>query len=108
MLAKLNRAERLQLMKFVCSFAWADLDITGEERLFVADCIRRLELDEAERKQVWQWIETPPAAEEVDPTDIPKEHRRLFVDTVKRVVCADQRLSDEELENLDLFNQLLS
>jgi hypothetical protein len=108
MLADLNRAERLQLMKFVCSFAWADLDISTEERLFVADCIRRLKLDEAERRQVWEWIETPPAAEEVDPTAIPKAHRRLFVDTVNRLVRADQQLTSDELANLELFNALLS
>ena len=58
MLGQLDRAERLRLMKFVCSFAWADLEIRPEERAFVARLVRRLELDPDERRRVESWLES--------------------------------------------------
>ena len=63
MFEALSPAQRLQLMKFVCAFAWADLNVSGEERLFVADCIRRLQFSDAEKEQVWAWLDVPPAPE---------------------------------------------
>ena len=52
MLADLNAAERLRLMQFVCSFAWADLEVRDEERAFIRGLIRRLALDAEEQAQV--------------------------------------------------------
>ena len=48
MLHDLAPETRLTLMKFVCSFAWADLEITDAEREYVARLVRLLvEHDEA-------------------------------------------------------------
>ncbi|MGH2671009.1 MAG: TerB family tellurite resistance protein, partial [bacterium] len=52
MLDDLDSRQRLQLIKFVCSFAWADLEVRAEERTFVARLVERLDLDERERRQV--------------------------------------------------------
>ena len=101
-------AERLRLMKFVCAVAWTDLEVSGEERLFVADCIRSLELSAEERRAVWQWLEVPPAAEDVDPTDIPPAHRQAFIEALGRVVAADQEITPEERETLILLCQLVA
>ena len=106
-LARLDRGERLQLMKFVCSFAWADLEIRPEEREFVARMIRRLGLDEGEARQVASWLELPPHPESVDPTQIPIEHRQLFVDSIHGIIEADGEVAPEEQENLDLLEKLL-
>ena len=38
-LSQLDLEERLRLMKFVCSFAWADLEIQDEERTMVGKMI---------------------------------------------------------------------
>jgi len=94
-------------MKFVCSFAWADLEVQDQERKFVARLARTLKLDEHERKQVDVWLETPPRPEEVDPTTIPKAQRELFLDTVRALVVSDGRVSPDEAENLSLFRALL-
>lgn len=102
----LDREDRLRLMKFVCSFAWADLEIQSEEREFVAKMIEHLEL-EAERTLIEGWLKHPPAPEEVDPTDVPPEHRELFLDAVRRLVAADDRIDPQEAETLALFEQLL-
>ncbi len=107
MLEELDRDERLRLMRFVCSFAWADLEVQSEERSFVSGMIRRLDLDDMEKRQVEEWLETPPPPESVDPTQIPLEHRQLFVQCVEEVVGADADVSPEEGENLTLFKELL-
>ena len=104
--ASLPREDRLRLMKFVCSFAWADLEIQKEERDFVGKMIETLEL-EADRKQIEGWLKHPPPPEEVDPTDVPREHRELFLDAVRRLVAADDRIDPKEAETLALFEQLM-
>ena len=107
MLSSLDRNERLQLMKFVCSFAWADLEIRAEEREFVARLIKRLEMDEEEARQVESWLRLPPNPESIDPTLIPPEHRRLFVAEIHGVIEADGEIAEKERENLELLKQLL-
>jgi uncharacterized tellurite resistance protein B-like protein len=104
--ASLSREDRLRLMKFVCSFAWADLEVQDEERAFVAKMITYLELD-ADQKLIEGWLRHPPRPEEVDPTDVPREHRELFLDAVRRLVAADERIDPKEAETLALFEQLL-
>lgn len=105
--ASLPREDRLRLMKFVCSFAWADLEIQAEERTFVTQMIERLDLEE-DRKQIESWLKHPPRPEEVDPTEVPREHREMFLEAVKGLVEADDRIDPAEAENLELFEQLLS
>lgn len=107
MFEQLSPADRLQLMKFVCAFAWADLEVSGEERLFVADCIRRLDFTDAEKQQVWSWLEVPPPAEEIDPSDIPPEHRQAFIEAMGRLVAADDQVTASEREALVLLSQLM-
>jgi uncharacterized tellurite resistance protein B-like protein len=105
-LEALDRKDRLQLMKFVCSFAWADLEIRPEEREFVAGLIRRLELDPEEAAQVEGWLKLPPRPESVDPTDIPAEHRRVFLESIRGIIEADGEVASEEEENLALLELL--
>lgn len=107
MLDDLPPADRLRLMKFVCAVAWSDLRVAGEERLFVADCIRRLQFAPDEKAQIWQWLEVPPAPEEIDPADVPPEHRQTFIAALGKLVAADQTISHEERESLLLLSQLL-
>ncbi|WP_255215880.1 TerB family tellurite resistance protein [Pseudenhygromyxa sp. WMMC2535] len=105
--ASLPREDRLRLMKFVCSFAWADLEIQDEERTLVGNMISRLGLEE-DRKQVESWLKHPPRPEDVDPTEVPPEHRQLFLEAVREMVNADARVDEAEAESLALFEQLLS
>jgi uncharacterized tellurite resistance protein B-like protein len=104
---RLRPKDRLRLMKFVCSFVWADLEVKDSERAFVERIVKRLRLDEDEAAQVKAWLEVPPRAEELDPTTIPKEHRQLFLDTIRDVIVTDGEVSAAEWENLSLFEQLL-
>jgi hypothetical protein len=104
----MDRRDRMRLMKFVCSFAWADLEVRPEERAFVAGLIERLGLDDEEVGRVTGWLQTPPPPDAIDPTDVPREHRQVFLDAVQGVVAADGHVAPEERENLDLFRDLLT
>ena len=106
MLSKMSRDERLQLMRFVCSFAWADLEIREKERSFVKKLMKRLDLDAEERKQVDEWLAVPPEAEDVDPQRIPREHRKIFLETARQLINADGHVDPEERENLALLEML--
>ena len=107
MFTDLDRTERMRLVRFVCSFAWADLEVSIEERAFIHDLINRLELDDSERRLVDGWIVAPPAPEEVDPADIPQAHRKLFLDTVLALSAADGELAAAETESFNLLSQLV-
>ncbi|MGB3050204.1 MAG: TerB family tellurite resistance protein [Polyangiales bacterium] len=107
MLDALNREDRLQLMRFVCSFAWADLEITAREREFIVTMVIRLGLDDEEQEQVAEWLEVPPRADDLDPEDIPREHRKLFLDAAKAMILSDGTVEDAEAENLVILDQLL-
>jgi uncharacterized tellurite resistance protein B-like protein len=107
-LSTMDKNERLLLLKFVCSFAWADLRIADQERKFVHKLVRKLKLDDAESRQVQAWLELPPRADEVDPNEIPREHRRVFLELAQEIVGADGDVSDEERESLELLQTLLA
>ncbi|HEB90206.1 MAG TPA: TerB family tellurite resistance protein [Deltaproteobacteria bacterium] len=108
MLDQLDPSERMRLVQFVCSFAWADLEIQPEERVFISRLIQRLELDEDEDLQVQQWLDRPPSPDDLDPTSIPAAHRRFFVEAIEGLIEADGEISEEEGESFAIFKQLLA
>lgn len=108
MLEQLDRRERLRLVEFVCSFAWADLKIQPEERVFIARLIKRLDLDEEEDLKVQRWLERPPGIDHLDPTSIPAAHRRFFVEEIEGLIESDGEVSEEERDSFEIFKQLLS
>lgn len=106
MLRDLSRDERLQLMRFVCSFAWADLEIKPKERIFVHKLVARLKLDPEEKKQVEEWLAVPPEVDRIDPNEIPRAHRKLFLDTARALIASDGEVHPDEEETLKLLEQL--
>ena len=108
MLKNLSREDRLRVMRFVCSFAWADLEIKSKERTLVRKMVKELHLEPDEAKLVEEWLEIPPRAEEVDPASIPKAHRQLVLDAARRMIKADGNIDPEEAENFALLEALLS
>ncbi|MEW5849881.1 MAG: TerB family tellurite resistance protein [Myxococcota bacterium] len=107
MLDQLNHQDRMRLMRFVCSFAWADLKVSGPERDFVHKLVRRLHLDPQEAQQVEGWLKSPPDEESVDPTSIPPEHKLMFLKAAEGVIKSDGRVSAEERESFNLLAQLI-
>ncbi len=106
MLAKLTHDERLKLLEFVCSFAWVDLEVRPEERSFVMRMVERLGLQE-DKPQIERWLSRPPPAQDVDPTQIPRAHRELFLKAAKDTFTADKDFAESEQEYMELLEQLL-
>ena len=104
---KLSRDERLRLMRFLCSFAWADLRVHDRERDFIRKMVKKLSLDENEAQAVENWLKVPPRPEEVDPNEIPRTHRKLFLESAREVAKADGHVNPDERINLDLLEELL-
>ncbi len=107
MFDQLGQKDRLQLVRFVCSFAWADLEIKEQEREYIYDLIRRLDFDDEESLQVERWLGRPPDPDEVDPVDVPLRHREVFLQHVLAVSRSDGELADVEQEAYELLSQLL-
>lgn len=106
-IANLPHQERLLLLKFVCSFAWADLEVGPRERAFVARLFEQAELPAADAAEVRRWLEDPPSPDEVDPARIPRAHRKLFLEAARGVLGADRDLTEEERDMLRTFEDLL-
>ncbi|MCU0862822.1 MAG: TerB family tellurite resistance protein [Planctomycetes bacterium] len=104
----MNAAERMNLMRFVCSFVWTDLKVAQAERDLVMRIAGRLSLTEPEVAQVSAWLRTPPDVEDIDPTSIPRAHRQLFLQAAELAVKVDGRVVPVEAESLALFRELLS
>lgn len=105
---KLSHDERLRLMKFVCSFAWTDLEIADGERELIARLAADEAFDDSDREQIAAWLKVPPPVEEVDPTEIPPAHRHLFLEMARAVVAADGRVGERERDNLAVFEELVT
>jgi uncharacterized tellurite resistance protein B-like protein len=105
---RLSKSERMLLLKFVCAFAWADFRVDEPERNFIRKLVHELQLSDDERDQVEAWLEEPPRPEDVDPNQIPLEHRKRFVDAARSVVSADGRVNETEWESFETFERLLA
>ena len=108
MLSGLDRKQRLQLLRFVCAYAWTDLEIKEGERKFVKRLADRMALDDEDRKEVEQWLHVAPAPSDVDPKQIPPEHRRTFFEAIRAVLYADGEADDEEIAHLEELRTALS
>lgn len=103
----LSKDERLLLLKFVCAFAWADLEVRTQERQFIQRLVKQLKLEADEAEQVEGWLQNPPTPEEVDPAQVPRRHRKLFLETAKSLIEADGNIDSNEAEVFELLDQLL-
>ena len=104
---KMTAAERMNLMRFVCSFVWTDLKVHQAERDLVMRIAGRMGLTDAETRQVAEWLRVPPNVEDIDPSTIAAPHRQLFLQAAELAVKADGRVVPAERDSLALFRELL-
>lgn len=100
-------AERMDLLRFVCSFVWTDLKVAQAERDLVMRICGRLALHDREVAQVKQWLAVPPPSESVDPTQVPKAHRQMFLRAAELAVQADGKIAPAERDALATFRELI-
>lgn len=98
---------RLQLLRFLCSFAWADLKVSDGERSFVRKLIGQLDLDEEGLALAEEWLLVPPAPEDIDPAEVALEHRQVFLTTILQMMGADGDVDEREVESFHLLERLL-
>lgn len=103
----LSAADRLLLLKFLCAFAWADLEVSEKERRFVSGLVSRLSLSPSEVNEVEGWLDVAPSPSSVDPKLIPPEHRKLFVDAIRAIIYADGKIDPDERANFDALRAAL-
>jgi tellurite resistance protein len=104
----LNRDERMLLLRFVCAFAWTDLEVKEREQSFVERLIRRLGLDAEDTAEVRGWLHVAPAPGSLDPRAIPLAHRRAFVETARAMIYADGTVDAEERAELEKLEKALA
>ena len=107
MFEDMDRDARLLLLKFVCAFAWTDLKVRSSERRFVKRLVERLELNEDDRDRVEAWLNLAPSPGDINPADVPVEHRRTFVEALRAVMYADSEVDDEEREHFEQLRAAL-
>ena len=103
----LSRDERLLLLRFACAFAWTDLEVTERERAFVRRLVERLELIGDEAEEVEGWLDVAPSPGDVDAANVPVEHRRAFVETVRAIIYVDGKVDPEERQQFERLKAAL-
>ena len=108
MLDGLKPAERELLFRFLCAFAWVDGEVSDEERRFVRRLMAKVELTDAERLDVESWFLHAPESKSVDPAQIPAEHRRLFVDSMRALIFMVGLVTESERAYLEELKRALA
>lgn len=103
----LSREQRLLLLRFVCAFAWTDLEIREGERNFVERLMNRMQLAPEDRAEVEAYLHVAPSPESINPKLVPAEHRRLFVDAVRALIYADGDVDFEERQRFEKLRAAL-
>lgn len=101
MFEKLTKDERLLLLRFVCAFAWTDLHVKDGERKFIARLMDRLGLSADERAEAEGFLHVAPTPESTNPKLVPRQHRQLFIDSVRALIYADGDVDAEERERFE-------
>ena len=108
MFEQLSRDDRMLLLRFVCAFAWTDLEIRTGERKFVERLIERMQLSDDDRAEVQGYLHVAPAPETTNPKLVPREHRRIFVEAVRGLIYADGEVDAEERQRFELLQKALN
>lgn len=104
----LSHGDRMLLLRFVCAFAWTDLEIKDGERKFVQRLMDRMQLSKEDRSEVESWLHVAPAPEATNPKLVPREHRRVFLDSVRALIYADGDVEAEERDRFERLREALS
>ena len=108
MFENLSRDDHMLLLRFVCAFAWTDLEIHQGERQFVERLIARMQLSADDRTEAFAYLHVAPSPEATNPKLVPKEHRRVFIESVRALIYADGDVDAEERERFEKLKAALS
>lgn len=107
MFEQLSHEQRMLLLKFVCAFAWTDLQIQPGERKFVERLMDRMQLGPEARAEAQQYLHVAPSPQDTRPELVPPEHRRIFLDAVRALIYADGSVDEEERSHFEKLARAL-
>jgi hypothetical protein len=100
-----EKAKR-RIMRFAIACAWADLELDEAELDVIFELAAELRLDAIGRALLVEWVEMPPAPEDVDPTLLDAKEARACLVIAKRVIEADGKKTEEECALYALLSEL--
>jgi hypothetical protein len=100
-------ADRLCILRFAASFLWADLNVDVAEHAFFHDLVRELGVPRMDLPEVFEMLDSPPPAENVDPTRVSPRLARTVRNVALRAIASDGRVLPREMELFDLLDELL-
>ena len=103
----LTSEEKLQIMRFVCAFAWADLKVVAAEKKLIERFSNILSLTESEKQSVASWVAHPPRPEEIDPYQISDHLKETIITAAQAVSIVDGDFDPKEADLLDLLKSIL-
>jgi uncharacterized tellurite resistance protein B-like protein len=104
----LSRDDRMLLLRFVCAFAWTDLEIREGEKQFVARLLGRLQLSAEDQAEVQGYLHVAPSPETTNPKLVPRDHRRIFIEAIRGLIYADGEVDIEERDRFEKLKAALS
>jgi uncharacterized tellurite resistance protein B-like protein len=103
MLDQIDRQYRLRLMRFLCSFAWADGKVQEQEKVLVRRFAECLDFDDEAIGNIEAWLKQAPRLEEFDTSGISQAVRVIFVEAIESVILADGKIAAKEHALFDRF-----
>ncbi len=104
--AALTPADRKQVLRFAASFLWADLEVADEERRFLTDLARELDVDQAS-EEIEDLLASPPFPEDIDPTIVAPGVADVVRHAALRAIASDGHVGDAEMSMFELLDDLL-
>lgn len=99
----LTESERLELMRFLCSFAWADGVVQPQEKTVLERILGSLELSAEAHAEAEGWLTAAPSVQGRALRSIDEKKRATFIDGAYEVAAADGEIAADELEHLKMF-----
>ena len=100
--------EKIQIMQFICAFAWADFKVVAEERAMINRLSANLKLNEHELSEVKAMLTHPPHPDDIDPLSIPEHLKEYILSAVQAISIVDGDFDEKEAELLDIFTAVLN
>ncbi len=100
---ELTESDRTELMRFLCSFAWADGEVQPQEKTMLERVLGGLNMSPEARAKVEPWLTAPPDVEGRELKAIDDAKREAFIDFAYEVAAADGEIAADELKHMKMF-----
>lgn len=103
---QLSADERVELLRFLCWFAYADLSLDPREYDLIDSFAGTMRLNGEQREQVQGWLEDPPDLSLEDVKNVPAEKRELYLDALMLLGNADRNIHSMESKLFERISEI--